>query len=97
MPQHCKVHRDLHLYHRCFKLLDYFEFSNSQERVPFITPSSREPDEEAVSLQVQWLIQKDITAFQDFKFKQYKSRNISPEETIALRNLKRRTNLHSGF
>ncbi|MFM9709904.1 hypothetical protein, partial [Streptomyces galilaeus] len=76
-----------HLYHRRFKLLDYFDYNKQQEAVPFITLSHWEPKLEAVSCPIQNLIKEDIAAFRQFKPRHSSRQNISQAERGALASL----------
>lgn len=80
--------RDMHVYHRRLKLLDYFLYDTDFPRAPFTNPSKWEPRAEVVSHTIQTLIQKDIQSFLRFKPKPRVQPNFTSEQLRAVNTLK---------
>lgn len=93
VPRRSELRRDLHMYHRRLKLLDYFGYNNSEEVIPFVKSSSWEPEEDSVSLPIRTLIRRDVEAFNRHKFKPNVYNNISQEERKALSKLAANPNI----
>ncbi|XP_057680612.1 uncharacterized protein LOC130908814 isoform X3 [Corythoichthys intestinalis] len=81
--------RDLFLYHRRLKLLDYFGFHNQFRSLPFTDKSNWSPAEGLLSPAVKELIIKDKEIFGEARPKVASRLNLKPEELKALHSLKR--------
>lgn len=56
------LHRDLYLYHRRIKLIDYYK-NWKFHHIPFTEPCTREPERPTLSKLVRELIHRDVVSF----------------------------------
>jgi len=84
---------DLQNYHRRIKIMDYYKDKGSSIKQPFTPASNWTPPDVNLPPNLKQLIQLDLTYFENsFQIPRIKP-NLSPEENIALTELKRNKNI----
>lgn len=87
-----ELHRDIHLYHRRLKNIDYFP-RNNYNHTPFTFPSTWEPSWSNLSKPMKQLLKKDIVTFNDYIADPDRVDNLSKTERVALQQLKNNKNI----
>ena len=83
------MRRDLHIYHRRLKILDYFKYNTDYFYLPFTTPSIWEPALKSVSKPIRQLIDQDLRSFRDLRPRRpVGEANITVHQQQALNKLK---------
>lgn len=83
---HRQLHLDLQMYHRRIKLALFFE-EEEREPIPFTLPSEWTPKDSQLPDAIKQLIKEDSKELKNVPTQYMEEANITPEETIALKQL----------
>lgn len=84
------LQRDILLYHRRLKLVDYYHDRKSREQIPFTLPSTWEPHHSLIHPILQLHIRRDLNSFllAPRFLTNHNTSNLSPQEHQAIKQLK---------
>lgn len=84
---------DVHMFNRQLRLLDYFDYSQSHNFIPFINKSNWQPPLDTISVPIQQVISRNYRAINrlspHFNFPD----NLTPSHRLALSQLKRNSDI----
>lgn len=82
-----ELKRDLYVYHRRLRLLDFFKYNTDFPHTPFTEPSTWIPDLEMASESIQKLIKSDLDSLSTLRPKKILKWNLTEGEKKALKTL----------
>ena len=83
-----ELQRDIHKYHRRLKILDYFDYTDSDTHLPFINPSTWEPKLSQVDHHIRTLIKTDRRTLRDYHTQTDRQDNLTTTLRESINTLK---------